>query len=1347
MKPAAAALILTFMFAVAAAASMDTVAQFPDFATHVAQTTDPLLVQFDQSLNTATADDSTFYVTELGDTAHVSGTISFDTTDLADDTVVFTPGSRWKWGVRYQVQVTSGLTGSGGDAFDGSLPYDGIFVANIPNDFRIPIYDPGDPLSILDVDTIVLMGYNPMDPEAFAQPWEIPGLNVTGGWKYGTGSPDVIVAILDNGVRGYDHPDIRKAFFLNQGELPLPNENGTICADYDCNDDGRFDVDDYALDNRLGLDVAVNAMDLIETFSDGVDDDGNGLIDDISGWDFLRDVNEAIGVSQFPEGVHGDGEAKLVATAGDDGSGSLPGICPDCRILPIRACSGLIYEYNIVAAGARYASEMGAQVINFAGANFTWSEKSHQAFVDALDNGALTAGASGDEMTFHHWMPAAGEGILNIKTIFPMVPVPLAGQLGLDLFGFTETFCTNYGTHTHLSVPARTGCTSDSTGNTSGMLGLLFSYAQSLGIDLTADEAKQIMTMTADDVQSNCATIVNLLGVCQPGFDEHFAYGRPDMERALLALGDPDLGIDPAIPPAVRIYEPLWWEVIDPVENPDLQVMGMIDSRVTPFDWEIQVAKGNEPREWQFVTLASGTSNGPIDGLIATIALDQVFSENWATGTPQNQYTFEGTLRVRAYYDSPSRGTILGEARKSIGVHVDSDPDTGLMPGFPIYIGSSGESAPMLYDLDGDIDNRLEIVFGGSDGTVHALKYDSGTGEWDDFPGFPVDVTGDHLWVDDGIFASLAAADFFGDGTPEIVVATTGGKVYVLDPALAATTDPILPGFPLSADAPDNSSTLAFAHGNGFFGSPAIADLNADGVLDIVVTSQDQYIYAFTPDGGSGTAARLSGWPVHVRSKAGAVDPNKICQDSGLTKPIYSTPAIGILDPDSSDTDIAENPSVVVSSPEACTHSDGVRARIYAIYHDGNDNSNGPFLPGWPATPVAPLGDSVPIPIAAGSPSSPALMMTDEGAKIAIGSTAWLPQVLTYKDGVVTSQNVPVLIAVNVVGSPAFSSIAYDGEMQLVTPLMSALRFDELGFQLFNSKVYAVDVKRPNKVVIKGDVEDMPLLVTASVADLDNDGKREIVAGTGGYLVHAYKTDGTQAPDWPKYTQKWVMAAPAIGDADRDGKIEIITHTREGWLYGWESTGEACPNDALNSDWRRFHHDERNTGNYDLDTLPPSRITDLTATVDAYGTVTLSFTAPGDDWGCGQALEYDIRYSDSASADLSDPAQFETATQLATQPTPSMGGEVETLQVELPTAQHFAIRTVDEAGNLSFISVDAPVEPEGDDDDDDDDNDTTDDDDDDDDTTDDDDDNDDNDASPDEASAKSDDDDDSGCGC
>jgi hypothetical protein len=79
---------------------------------------------------------------------------------------------------------------------------------------------------------------------------------------------------------------------------------------------------------------------------------------------------------------------------------------------------------------------------------------------------------------------------------------------------------------------------------------------------------------------------------------------------------------------------------------------------------------------------------------------------------------------------------------------------------------------------------------------------------------------------------------------------------------------------------------------------------------------------------------------------------------------------------------------------------------------------------------------------------------------------------------------------------------------------------------------------------------------SAAVGDLDGDGVPEIVIGSDvendcancppygqlrkGGLVHAFRTDGTQLPGWPTYTDSFMWSSPALADVDGDGRLEVI---------------------------------------------------------------------------------------------------------------------------------------------------------------------------------------------------------------
>ncbi|MDP8225014.1 MAG: Ig-like domain-containing protein [Candidatus Lernaella stagnicola] len=1337
-------------------AAFDVLEMTPNFATRVTRTTTVVTVTFDEAVDPATVDETSFSIVTfpLGDP--VAGGISF----TGEDTVVFTPSASWTWGQRYQLVITEDVLSLVGKPFLGSLPFDGVFVANIPNDYSPPNFDPYNPPAFRATynQASPFLGYNPFDPEGPAEPWQIPGMNVTGAWKYTTGSPDILIALVDTGISHYHDNEFRRNIFINVGELPLPNIEGDPCDEYDCNEDGRFNVEDYRYDDRLGAPGNRDAYQLIQTFSDGFDDDANGFVDDISGWDFLRNVNEALDTAALPLGNHGHWQAREIVSEGNNSVGGYVGACPNCMIIPLRASTGLFYDFGMLAASIRYANAMGASVISHAGANFTWSRQGQQEVIDAYDAGTVAVGVTCDALSFHHWMPYAGEDAIAVKSMIPLPPAHFPDGFEGEDYAFTESWCTGYGSHTMLAVPSGSECTSEAVASLSGLFALLFSYAHEQGIDLEADEAKQILTMTAYDIQDRCFSFIQLSQPCLPGPDATYGYGRPDMEAAMRAVGDVDRGLPSKIPPVVRITAPEWWTTFDPAADDAIDVTGRISARTYPLTWSVQIAPGHQPAEEEFVTVDYGDATSSVEGLITTFQVAEYIDPEWAARPIDGLFAFDATLRVQAAYEALDGALVVGESRKTISVHTDADPDNGLVPGFPLWIGASGESSPLLYDLDGDPDRRMEIIFGTGAGELVVLKFDEGLGTWANLPGFPMDLSGDDPLYRAGIFASVAVGDLFSDSTPEIVAATLGGKVYAIDPNNGGT---FLPGFPVSANPVDPSSVLGYGQGNGFMSSPVLADLDLDGVLEIIAGSLDQKMYAWKPAPSPGSATPLPGWPVFCRSDQGLVPRDKVCNGSDIPFAIFGTPAVGILDPRHPDPQISQRLSVLVPTSEECPGGDRDSGRLYAIYHDGMNHPGGPFLPNWPATPLQ--GSSV-LPffnIIGGISGSPAVWTAGEKTTIAVGAMVWVPQILRYSVDGFEIEHLEGSLSINAAGSPCLSALDPTEDPIYLQPAIGLLQLTPGGLKAIKSVVNGFKLDPPYRKVVRAKYGDLPLLIQPVTGDLDGDGMREIIGGTGDYLVHAHRKNGREIAGWPKYTQKWTLASPAVGDIDADGMVEVVSHTREGYLYAWESLGETCPDGEPNSDWPRFHHDERNTGYHGADTLPPARVTDLTAAETPNGSLLLEFTAPGDDWWCGRASNYTVRLDADGSIDLSDWNSFQAAPGVALTPGPEYGGDSATFEISTVTAQRIALIAVDNEGHRSRISNVAEVAPyvpgddDDDDDDDDDNNDDNDDDDDDDDTVGDDDDaNDDDDDTDDDADNDRADADngadtanDTGCGC
>ncbi len=196
--------------------------------------------------------------------------------------------------------------------------------------------------------------------------------------------------------------------------------------------------------------------------------------------------------------------------------------------------------------------------------------------------------------------------------------------------------------------------------------------------------------------------------------------------------------------------------------------------------------------------------------------------------------------------------------------------------------------------------------------------------------------------------------------------------------------------------------------------------------------------------------------------------------------------------------------------------------------------------------------------------------------------------------------------------------------------------------------------------------------------------------GSGVSDLHAFNIYGDEPLGWPKLTGGWTVTTPAIGDIDGDGRLEVVSLTREGWLFAFRTVAAECSA----TPWRKFHHDEWNTGNYATDARPPAPIVPQTATLNggAAGAVTLTLSAtPGDDLYCGGPPRIDVRY---AAQRIDSEAAFEAAARFRVLNALAEAGRksATTLQLQAdepfaPGPAYVAARTIDAAGNQSPITA------------------------------------------------------------
>ena len=205
--------------------------------------------------------------------------------------------------------------------------------------------------------------------------------------------------------------------------------------------DGMFSVVDFWSDPRVddhNANGVIDPEDLIRTFSDGVDDDGNGYVDDISGWDFFEDDNDPQDDVDYG---HGTGEAE-----DSGGEANLEeGTCPNCMIMSMRVGDSFVADVNHFAEAVTYAVDNGASVIQEALGTLNHTSYGQAAVDHAYRNGVIVNASMADEAAGHHMWPAAYDHTMPVNSIVDASLPTTVPQSTLYFNG-----CTNFGGYMYI---------------------------------------------------------------------------------------------------------------------------------------------------------------------------------------------------------------------------------------------------------------------------------------------------------------------------------------------------------------------------------------------------------------------------------------------------------------------------------------------------------------------------------------------------------------------------------------------------------------------------------------------------------------------------------------------------------------------------------------------------------------------------------------------------------------------------------------------------------------------------------------------------------------------------------
>ena len=360
----------------------------------------------------------------------------------------------------------------------------------------------------------------------------------------------------------------------------------------------------------------------------------------------------------------------------------------------------------------------------------------------------------------------------------------------------------------------------------------------------------------------------------QPGYDMYTGYGRINAGKIVAAVAAR------RIPPEAQIDGPDWFGTFSPSQT--LDVRGLTAAvRARSYRWQLEVGAGTSPEPGAWYLLAHGHGTRPTNGLLASVPLSEVASvfpagtsfaggPVGASGAPDPD-RFSFTLRLVVTDD---RG-LIGMDRRTDFLHHDPT----LLPGFPKQLGGS---------VDGGARAR-------ADRAARAVRA-AGRDRRRRRPRLPAERHGAarlagphgrrpvHLGeraytsrggqLDPAARRSSAASPSATSARrpaaattswrPTSPAASTRGRARASCCAASRSGPCTAFSSPAGARRPVNRLQ------RGIVGAPALADLQGNGKLDIVVSSMDRHVYAWQPNGRP-----VPGWPVLVvdRSEVQSVDP------------------------------------------------------------------------------------------------------------------------------------------------------------------------------------------------------------------------------------------------------------------------------------------------------------------------------------------------------------------------------------------------------------------------------------------------------------------------------------------
>ncbi len=198
-------------------------------------------------------------------------------------------------------------------------------------------------VEVAEADYLGHAAFTPNDPK-YPDQWGLTRIGAPTAWDTTQGSPVVSIAVVDTGI-DMNHPDLAGQLWTNPGDATV----------------------------------------------DGNDNDGNGKVDDVHGWDFVNNDNDP----QDDIG-HGTHVAGIIAAATNNGAG-VTGVCPNCRLMAVKVLDSAGQgPYSRIAQGIIYAADKRARVINLSLGGYVDAQVLRDAIAYAAGYSVIIGAAGND---------------------------------------------------------------------------------------------------------------------------------------------------------------------------------------------------------------------------------------------------------------------------------------------------------------------------------------------------------------------------------------------------------------------------------------------------------------------------------------------------------------------------------------------------------------------------------------------------------------------------------------------------------------------------------------------------------------------------------------------------------------------------------------------------------------------------------------------------------------------------------------------------------------------------------------------------------------------------------------